>query len=134
MDTSGLLLVSVFCNMQRTHQIGGKDTIIFEISHNLHGENCRNMNFYSKIIILTVCFLYKLHFQGFLQCKKMIFVKKCSKYSCYPNTCYHKVLIISTYSFVLVPHFIKIDLENMQLSYSAKIYHQLLISTIGERQ
>jgi hypothetical protein len=29
METSGLLLVSVFCNMQRTPQFGDKDTTIF---------------------------------------------------------------------------------------------------------
>jgi len=29
METSGLLLVSVFCNMQRTPQFGDKDTINF---------------------------------------------------------------------------------------------------------
>ncbi len=29
METSGLLLVSVFCNMQRTPQFGDKDTIFF---------------------------------------------------------------------------------------------------------
>ena len=28
METSGLLLVSVFCNMQRTPQFGDKDTTI----------------------------------------------------------------------------------------------------------
>ena len=47
METSGLLLVSVFCNMQRTPQFGDKDTIFFLISHNL-----QNMN-----IVLLILFL-----------------------------------------------------------------------------
>ena len=42
METSGLLLVSVFCNMQRTPQFGDKDTIFFLISHNLQEEKHRN--------------------------------------------------------------------------------------------
>ena len=42
METSGLLLVSVFCNMQRTPQFGDKDTIFFSISHNLQEEKHRN--------------------------------------------------------------------------------------------
>ena len=35
METSGLLLVSVFCNMQRTPLYGCKDTTFFQNSHSL---------------------------------------------------------------------------------------------------
>ena len=38
-ETSGLLLDSVFCNMQRTSLFEYKDTIFFQISHSLQEEN-----------------------------------------------------------------------------------------------
>ena len=51
METSGLLLVSVFCSMQRTPLIDGKGTIKFRISYSIHGEKHRNYPIRDKIAI-----------------------------------------------------------------------------------
>ena len=81
METSGLLLVSVFCNMQRTPQFGDKDTIFFLISHNSLGEIQGIQNFCIK----SDAYQHNIH------------PKTNSRYSdkLYPNTCCHNVLLLT---------------------------------------